>query len=135
MDTTERGDREWKQAQRQGDFPDNSSTQKTKGGPKLVLSPKAVTALRPLKDRHQFFYIVRYSLPICCQTWYLRISILIFRYQISYLNNFQSQIVCNVWWNPTQFSNQAWGLLNLKNDAQTESIKLGATPRKPTKCF
>jgi len=32
-DTTERGDREWKQAQRQGDFLDNSSTQKTKGGP------------------------------------------------------------------------------------------------------
>ncbi len=59
MDTTERGDREWKQAQRQGDFLDNSSTQKTKGGPKLVLSPKGVTALRPLKDRHQFFYIVR----------------------------------------------------------------------------
>jgi hypothetical protein len=47
-----RGDREWKQAQRQGDFLDNSSTQKTKGGPKLVLSPKAVTALRPLKDDH-----------------------------------------------------------------------------------
>ncbi len=59
VDTTERGDREWKQAQRQGDFLDNSSTQKTKGGPKLVLSPKGVTALRPLKDRHQFFYIVR----------------------------------------------------------------------------
>jgi len=52
-DTTERGDREWKQAQRQGDFLDNSSTQKTKGGPKLVLSPKAVTALRPLKDDHR----------------------------------------------------------------------------------
>jgi hypothetical protein len=48
----ERRDREWKQAQRQGDFLDNSSTQKTKGGPKLVLSPKVVTALRPLKDDH-----------------------------------------------------------------------------------
>jgi hypothetical protein len=32
---TERKDREWKQAQKQGDFLDNSSTQKTKGGPKL----------------------------------------------------------------------------------------------------
>jgi hypothetical protein len=32
---SERGDREWKQAQRQGDILDNSSTQKTKGGPKL----------------------------------------------------------------------------------------------------
>jgi len=50
--STERGDREWKQAQRQGDFLDNSSTEKTKGGPKLVLSPKAVIALRPLKDHH-----------------------------------------------------------------------------------
>ncbi len=59
VDTTERGDREWKQAQRQGDFLDNSSTQKTKEGPKPVLSPKGVTALRPLKDRHQFFYIVK----------------------------------------------------------------------------
>jgi hypothetical protein len=51
-DTTEKGDREWKQAQRQGDFLDNSSTQKTKGGPKLVLSPKVVTTLRPIKDDH-----------------------------------------------------------------------------------
>jgi len=51
-DTTERGDREWTQAQRQGDYLDNSSTQKTKGGPKLVLSPKVVTTLRPLKDDH-----------------------------------------------------------------------------------
>jgi hypothetical protein len=49
-DTTERGDREWKQAQKQGDFLDNSSTQKTKWGPKLVLSTKVVTTLRPLKD-------------------------------------------------------------------------------------
>jgi hypothetical protein len=69
---SERGDREWKQAQRQGDFLDNSSTQKTKGGPKLVLSPKDVTALRPLKDRHQFFYIVRYQIwgawVQCCST-------------------------------------------------------------------
>jgi len=51
-DTIERRDREWKQAQRQGEFLDNSSTQKTKRGPKLVLSPKVVTALRPLKDDH-----------------------------------------------------------------------------------
>jgi hypothetical protein len=40
-----------------------------------------------------------------------------------------------VWWNLTQFSNQASGLLNLKNDAKTERIKLGATPGKPTKFF
>ncbi len=63
-----------------------------------------------------------------------RISSLIC-YKISYLNNFQSPIVCNGSWNWTLLSNQAWRLLNLKNDAELKESKLRSTPEKPMKFF